>query len=241
MAFSQASSQSSKLSSPWEMYSNVPALEECSNSNPTSQRQAAPETARGDVRTAHPVMEVHTALAVPDDSSEPRTRLLWSIVGQASSVDWKDRPKNARVKLAAEDGCSQPNFEPIATSQNELRGATAVQFATQSHEVQRESKPSSDPREELENAQSCPSERDELAEKQHWDDFHSHHTFDWADFQPELLSIVASKCRSAAPLQHMVSTCRCAQKSLLPTSPGSSADRLQWAMTCHSLRVMNPY
>lgn len=50
-----------------------------------------------DLRAAKKGNRDHVATAVPDDTCEPRFKLLWRLVGQASSVSWEYQASTAKI------------------------------------------------------------------------------------------------------------------------------------------------
>ena len=162
--------------------------------------------------------------ATAEDSSEPRTRLLWSIVGQASSVDWRDRPAGrgtppcesslqANLQLLREANPQGQTAARCPPSRSLLpafpcRDAAACQ-----------GEPSTVRMEENEllakNADEAKHGNCDLNPRDSRDEMSNHM---WADLQPELLALIARKCRTGAPLQSMVSTCRLARGNLLTQS-----------------------
>ena len=169
----------------------------------------------------------HVAVAVPDGDFEPRTRLLWSIVGQASSVDWKNRaPAVHSPQSATESNPANLDFPDKAPSHSHLEklrlqpsGLPPIVEATRAHNKS-EVAPEADQGVEAvraydrsEAAQKADQGVIEMREPRDDGGSHAlsggnHHRYDWADLQPELLSSIGRTFRSAGPLQQMASTCR---------------------------------
>ena len=156
---------------------------------------------------AKPKKLPHTAHAVPDGDYEPRTRLMWSIVSQASSVDWKDRPKSVSASATAEPSslASIPTSSDIATDQ---QGATILPEA----HLELPPIPGTadwEPSLPIHGIQQASPQLEGRGDGGvHFVEYGGQIKSDWAELQPELLGCIAKGFRSASPLQQMVSTCR---------------------------------
>ena len=181
-----------------------------STSNPVSEDISIPEKRRAPQGSrqndASRPRAPHIAHAVPDGDYEPRTRLLWSIVSQASSVNWNNRP--AAVPQASE-AIELPGI-PTSSAMTTEKGSL-----TELPEAESELPPVPERPDDLEAELStqdsnqgvsrlgCVSKCDDGSILKY--DVQSS---DWAELQPELLGCIGNKFRSSGPLQVMASTCR---------------------------------
>lgn len=180
------------------------ARDPASGSNPEGVALAGEGKQRGAARKLHP------ASAVSDAGCEPRARLLWSIVGQASSVCWEQRtqPQLSGETVISCDSQSPaagtpPSDRPLPSElEQKRRHEGPLQEAAGCDEVERSEESaqsreaglggqelSRDCRSPGTQAEACPGA-------------------EWGSLPPELLSIVASHTVSAAAVHQMVSTCR---------------------------------
>ena len=182
--------------------SDIPELssQAASEAPPALERKQIEYTHR-QREAPRPARAPHAASAVPDGDYEPRTRLLWSIVSQASSVKWDRGAPGAaaasRLAAPAEDEISKEHLKELTEDtlgQNplaeEISGMQTDESAQESTEagLQQESFRDEDG--------SCGLQ------------YVAQHKCDWADLQPELLGCIGKTFRAAGPLQQMASTCR---------------------------------
>lgn len=145
-----------------------------------------------------PARAPHAASAVPDGDYEPRTRLLWSIVSQASSVKWDRKAPEAAAtsNLAAESELSEEQLEKLP---QETLGLVPLAEEISGMQID-------ETHQDTESGLQNQSLRDEKGSRGL--EYSTQHKCDWADLQPELLGCIGKTFRSAGSLQQMASTCR---------------------------------
>ena len=133
------------------------------------------------------------------EDCEPRTRLLWSIVGQASSLDWKQPPAHETPPPLNRLHPATADQSPLTSKDSPLTAATLPGIV---QEDGTEEEPLAGPSLATQGdicVAGDASEGPGLLCR-------SDRGF-WADLQPELLFLVAAKLASAGAVQAMVGVC----------------------------------
>ena len=144
----------------------------------------------------------HLASAASDDCCEPRAKLMWTIVGKATSTSWKEATpgSSAATALLTQASRSSKAFTPWA-------GASSRQLPASSQ--------SSGIAGGAESAAASSQSAEERSEPRFG--------CSWAELQPEMVVVIASRAGSAAAAQVMVSTCRHCSLCPIPLADASNA------------------
>lgn len=122
---------------------------------------------------------LHPASSVPQDDCEPRSQLMWRIVGEMSSVQWKDAHAAGRTHKQLDPNSTSKPGDAARTS--DASGSTIVPLG------------------ESESAHSSPAEEAAAAAVVPFNP--------WGDLWPEMLVKIAAKAGAAQTVQAMVSVC----------------------------------